>query len=188
MDTSLRGPLPSAATDDVLDETEAREVLLDLAHDGLGRVPRELVVDHVLSVTRGRGADFAVQRAALEALLRRDAAREQDRLRVSTRPAGPFGNYATRRPRADERPYRTQLRSLRPLAASCDCPDFLRSSLGACKHVLAVLVDLAGRPEQWPTAWPSSSSPRCGPTSTAGARTPRCSAASARPSYRSCAG
>jgi hypothetical protein len=34
------------------------------------------------------------------------------------------------------------LESLEPLEGSCDCPDFLRSSLGLCKHLLVVLDDL----------------------------------------------
>ena len=33
----------------------------------------------------------------------------------------------------------TLLESMRPLARSCDCPDFVRSSLGLCKHLLVVL-------------------------------------------------
>src|SRR5205823_4176051 len=32
---------------------------------------------------------------------------------------------------------------LHPLRASCDCDDFLRNSLGLCKHVVAVVDDLA---------------------------------------------
>lgn len=46
------------------------------------------------------------------------------------------------------RPYTTVLARLSPLLASCDCPDFLRSSLGICKHVLVVLADVFARPKR----------------------------------------
>lgn len=47
-----------------------------------------------------------------------------------------------RRGKHEARPYTTSLSRLEPLVASCDCPDFLRSSLGVCKHVLVVLADV----------------------------------------------
>ena len=47
-----------------------------------------------------------------------------------------------RRGKHETRPYTTLLSRLDPLVASCDCPDFLRSSLGVCKHVLVVLADV----------------------------------------------
>ena len=41
--------------------------------------------------------------------------------------------------------YRTLLRRIDPFEGSCDCADFLRSSLGLCKHLLTVLEDVASR-------------------------------------------
>src|SRR5262249_27933267 len=58
-----------------------------------------------------------------------------------------LGLYATRRRGSDARPYRTLLRRVDPIQGSCDCADFLRSSLGLCKHLLAVLEDVASRPQ-----------------------------------------
>src|SRR5205823_6064615 len=33
-----------------------------------------------------------------------------------------------------------------PIEARCDCPDFLKNSLGLCKHVMAVLERIYERP------------------------------------------
>jgi hypothetical protein len=53
-----------------------------------------------------------------------------------------LGLYATRRGGSRARPYRTLLRRIEPLDGSCECADFLRSSLGLCKHLIAVLEDI----------------------------------------------
>jgi hypothetical protein len=94
-----------------------------------------------------RGADWPVQRDALEALLRRFAFGRADRLEIVARPrqGRRLGLYATRRPGSPARPYRTLLRRIEPLEGSCDCADFLRSSLGLCKHLLTVLEDVTSR-------------------------------------------
>ena len=44
------------------------------------------------------------------------------------------------------------MRSLQPLTASCNCPDFLRNSLGLCKHVLAVVGNLTANKNVWEKA------------------------------------
>ena len=123
-------------------------MLDSLAQRRAGAIPAELLSRHVLAVTAG--ADWPVARAALEALLRRWGFARRDGLKVATRPRGgvPYGRYATRRRGGPERPYTTLLLGVAPLRGSCDCPDFLRSSLGACKHVLAVLDDVASRPRR----------------------------------------
>ncbi len=62
-------------------------------------------------------------------------------LRASGRAAkarGKGGNAG----RGKTRPYRTELSSFVPLRGSCDCADFVRSSLGVCKHLLCVLDDV----------------------------------------------
>jgi hypothetical protein len=137
-------PAPSwiAATLEV--ETEAYQTLLARARRRTGRVPSELIARHVLSVTLG--ADWPVQRDALEALLRRFAFGRADRIEVVTRPpqGRRLGLYATGRPGASA-PYRTLLRGVEPVDGSCDCADFVRSALGLCKHLLAVLEDVSSR-------------------------------------------
>jgi superfamily II DNA or RNA helicase len=140
------------------EQTEAFEVLLSIAERKTGRIPASLLGRHVLSVTSE--ADWPVQRAAMEALLRRCKFAKQDALEVASRPAGKtvYGRYRTKRAGSSERPYTTLLASIEPLHASCDCADFVRNSLGICKHVLTVLEDLARRghriasPDKVPTA------------------------------------
>jgi superfamily II DNA or RNA helicase len=133
-------PLPDPGA-----ESEAFQALLLLADRRTGRIPAELVVRHLLSVTAHAG--WPVQRAALDAVFRRLAAARQDGLAVATAAPGGWGAYTTRRAGSDERPYTTLIEQLEPLRASCDCRDFVRNSLGLCKHVLTVLPEcLALRP------------------------------------------
>ncbi len=127
---------------------ETRTVLLEMARRRFGKVPVEAIVAHVLEMTSG--ADFAVRRAAMDALVRRMTFAVRDRLTVVTRPArgAILGEYTTARAeavaggkaaRSERRPYATLLESVAPLRGSCDCTDFVRSSLGLCKHLLVVL-------------------------------------------------
>jgi hypothetical protein len=127
-------------------ETEAYQTLLARAHRRTGAMTPELVVRHVLSITGE--ADWPVKREALEAVLRRVASGKSDGLKIVSRPGGGrlFGLYATRRKGSQARPYRTLLRRVEPVEGSCDCADFLRSSLGLCKHLLAVLEDATSKP------------------------------------------
>ena len=127
-------------------EAEAYQTLLARAHRKTGTVAPELVVRHVLSVTGE--ATWPVRREALEALLRRIAFGKADGLQIVSRPSagGLLGLYMTRRKGSPARPYRTLLRRVEPIDGSCDCADFLRSSLGLCKHLLVVLEDVASRP------------------------------------------
>ncbi|MBI3854724.1 MAG: DEAD/DEAH box helicase [Planctomycetes bacterium] len=129
-----------------VDDQEAYQVLLSRAHRKTGSIPAELLVRHVLSTTAD--ADWPVKREALEALLRRMSFGKTDGLAIASRPAGAklLGNYSTRRKGSSARPYQTLLLQIDPLDGSCDCPDFLRSSLGICKHLIAVLEDLASKP------------------------------------------
>jgi superfamily II DNA or RNA helicase len=133
-----------SATTGALD-AEAYQALLARAQRKTGRVPPELIVRHVLAVTRG--GDWPVQRDALEALIRRFTFARADALQIVARPPRNrvLGFYATRRRGFSSRPYRTLLRGVEPLSGSCDCPDFLRSSLGLCKHLLIVLEDVGSR-------------------------------------------
>jgi hypothetical protein len=116
------------------------------------------LVAHVLASTED--ADFAVRVAAVEALIRRWQFAQRDGLQVKARPEGRrvLGTYVTgrspgsrarrsssksrKRHRSEPRPYATFLEATAPPRGSCDCPDFLRSSLGLCKHLLVVLDDV----------------------------------------------
>ena len=125
-------------------EGEAYQTLLARAGRRTGGVPAERIVRHVLSVTQG--GDWPIQRDALEAVLRRCASTHTDEIQVVGCPRSRvLGLYATRRRGSRARPYRTLLRRIEPLDGSCDCADFLRSSLGLCKHLVAVLEDLVSK-------------------------------------------
>ena len=81
----------------VCPKSGADQVLVSLAHRKTGAIPAELSVRHIMSVTADAG--WRVQRAAMEALLRRCSASKQDHLQVASTPRGasPFGHYATKR-------------------------------------------------------------------------------------------
>jgi hypothetical protein len=132
--------------DDVPALPEAFVELRKLARGDFGAIPPEVVAAHVIEVTAG--ADWTVQRAALEALARRFAAIERDGLMLKLRAAQPsLGPVVVKRPRSRHaQEYTTTLRSVWPLAGSCDCADFVRSSLGLCKHLLCGLDALHSRP------------------------------------------
>ena len=146
---------PGPASISTLEET--RESLLAAARRRFGPIPADTIVDHVLRVAAD--ADFPVREAALAALDRRWSFAQRDGLVIASRPEGgrALGMYkTTRRPSRDgrrahapqPRPYTSILESVSPLTASCDCADFLRSSLAVCKHLLVVLADLHGRPRR----------------------------------------
>ena len=125
-------------------ESAACQTLLARAHRRTGGVPPEMIVRHVLSVTRG--GDWPVYRDALDAILRRCASALTDEIRIVGRPRRRcLGLYATLRSGSRARPYRTLLRRIEPLDGSCECADFLRSSLGLCKHLVAVLEDVVSK-------------------------------------------
>ncbi len=141
------------------DQREAYDTLLHLARRRTGRIPPGLLAGHVVDVYRE--ADWPVKRAAMEALLRRFDFARKDALCLAAAPARgkPLGLYRTRPRRGSARPYRTVLRSLAPLEGSCDCADFLRSSLGVCKHLLVALDALAARPGKLKQALSGTAAP-----------------------------
>ena len=125
-------------------ERETYQTLLARAHRRTGGLPPDSIVRHVLSVTRG--GDWPVQRDALEAVLRRCASTHTDEIQIVRRPSGRrLGLYATRRQGSRARPYRTLLRRIEPIDGSCECADFLRSSLNLCKHLVAVVEDVVSK-------------------------------------------
>jgi len=135
-----------------VEDLEAFQELRSRASGKLGRLPPEMMATHVLAVTAG--ADWPVQRAALDAIVRRHAFARRDALEVASRPRGRIGLglYTTRQHRGDERPYRTLLTAVAPLVGSCDCKDFQKGGLGLCKHLLVALEDLASKPGKWERA------------------------------------
>jgi hypothetical protein len=98
--------------------------------------------------------DWPVRRAAFEALLRRLASARGQELAVLDGPRrGALGAYTLASLQSEAPlPYDVRLFSLEPIDARCDCADFLRGSLGLCKHVLAVLDRLAKKPREWQAA------------------------------------
>ncbi|MBI4564501.1 MAG: DEAD/DEAH box helicase [Planctomycetes bacterium] len=142
--------------------SEAYQTLLSRAHRKTGSIPAAPLVKHVLDVTRE--ADWPVQREAMEALLRRLSFARKDQLTIADRPPGGrvLGFYATRRKGSTDRPYRTRLDGVDPPRGSCDCPDFLRSSLALCKHLLVILEDIASSPRKLELAMESLPTKRAG--------------------------
>ncbi len=124
-------------------DDEAFETLVQIAGRRTTPVPAEILVRHALALP---GAwDWPVRRAAFEAILRRfESVRGQDLVVREEPRQGPWGRYHLGRGRASAvLPYDVRLASVAPVRGSCDCADFLRGSLGLCKHLLAVLVHLA---------------------------------------------
>src|SRR5215831_852572 len=109
-----------------VEESEAYRVLVGRAFKKTGKVPAEILVRHVLGCVPA----------------------EEWPLRIEARPADGqlLGLYATRRPGSGARPYRTLLQGVDPIRGRCDCPDYLRNSLGLCKHILTVLEHIHARP------------------------------------------
>jgi hypothetical protein len=144
------------------DLEETRAVLLEMARRKSGRLPPEWLVEQALRVSEG--TDWVTRRAALEALLRRASFAQRDELRIEARPArdAVVGRYVLagrkkkeaerRRGAIERRPYDVVVYGIEPLAASCNCADFLRASLGLCKHLLVVLEDIAKRVQKAPAA------------------------------------
>jgi superfamily II DNA or RNA helicase len=123
---------------------EAYQTLLARAHRRTGDLPPEAIVRHVLSVTAG--GDWPVQWDALDAVLRRCTSAHTDDIQIVERPRRRIlGLYETRRRGSRARPYRTLLRRIDPIEGSCECADFLRSSLGLCKHLVTVLEDVTSK-------------------------------------------
>ena len=122
---------------------EAHDTLAQIAGRRTLPVPAEILVRHTLALPGTW--DWPVRRAAFEAILRRfDSVRGQDLAVLEGPRRGPWGRYRLGRGGADAvLPYDVRLASVAPVRGACDCADFLRGSLGLCKHLLAVLVHLA---------------------------------------------
>jgi hypothetical protein len=130
------------------DHREAHAVLAGMAHKIFAPIPADVLASHVLAVTAE--GDWPVHRAAMEALIRRQRFATRDGLRVIGRPRrrDGLGAYRTSRRGRGSRPYDTRLVAVDPLRVTCDCPDYLRSALGLCKHGLVVLREIHGKPRK----------------------------------------
>jgi hypothetical protein len=111
--------------------SEALRVLTDHAARRRADELSAALSERALHVTRG--ADFAVARDALDALLRRLDSSRDDGLVVRSAPGG----YRVGRRGKQSRTYDVWLGDAGD--GSCGCPDFAKAALGLCKHVLAVL-------------------------------------------------
>jgi superfamily II DNA or RNA helicase len=135
-----------AEPEPAVEQTEAYQALLDRVGRKSPKIPADLLVRHVLACVPAQ--EWPVRVEALDAVLRRLESARRDGLRIDARPGGGrlLGRYATRRPQEGTRPYDTILRGVDPIEGRCDCPDFVKNSLGLCKHLLVVLEHLYARP------------------------------------------
>src|SRR5262245_9875953 len=129
-----------------VEETEAFQVLLARVGRRTGKIPAEVMVRHVLGCVPPH--EWPTRVEAMDAVTRRLDSARKDNLRLEARPPNGrlLGLYVTRRPGHGSRPYRTLLHGIDPIEGRCDCPDFVKNSLGFCKHILVVLEHLHSRP------------------------------------------
>jgi hypothetical protein len=151
--------MPDAST--LSANSEAEQLLTGMARGRFGRIAPERIARHLLAAFPD--ADWPVRKAAFDALARRFGFAQRDGLRVAESPDGTLGRYRTlstaHKPKGrgahkelGPRPYETVLYRIEPLRMSCGCADFVRSSLGLCKHGLVVLETLEQRQELVPAA------------------------------------
>ena len=129
-----------------VEESEAYRELMARVGRRTGVIPAELLVRHVLGCVPAH--EWPTRLEAMDAVIRRLESARKDDLRVESRPADGrlLGLYVTRRPGSGSRPYRTVLSSVDPVDGRCDCPDFIKNSLGLCKHIMIVIEHLHRRP------------------------------------------
>ena len=152
---------------------ETRLWLSDFARKRFEPIPSELIAEHIISVTAG--GDFPVRRAAIEALHRRMQNAESDSLFVKESPeSAVLGQYLVAkasggkdngggRRRHEARPYETVLLGVSPLRGQCNCPDFLKGSLGLCKHLLTAIAYVCEKPKRFDAARREASNRRASP-------------------------
>jgi superfamily II DNA or RNA helicase len=128
------------------EESEAFHELMTRVGRRTGKIPPEAMVRHVLGCVPPH--EWPTRVEAMDAVIRRLESARKDKLRLEARPQNGrlLGLYVTRRPGSGSRPYRTLLLGIDPVEGRCDCPDFLKNSLGFCKHILVVLEHLNTRP------------------------------------------
>jgi superfamily II DNA or RNA helicase len=132
--------------------TEAYKALLARLGRKSAVIPPEVLVNHVLGCVPGH--EWPTRVEAMDALIRRLEASARDELRIKVRPADGrvLGLYETQRRGGAARPYRTLLHGVNPIDGQCDCPDYLRNSLGICKHLLTIISSVYAKPKVLKTA------------------------------------
>ncbi|HMB05434.1 MAG TPA: DEAD/DEAH box helicase [Isosphaeraceae bacterium] len=133
-------------TEPTVEQTEAYRTLLARVGRKSPKIPADVLVRHVLGCVPPH--EWPARLEAMDALLRRLESAKRDELRIDARPENGrlLGSYATRRRNSAVRPYCTVLSGIEPIEGRCDCPDFLKNSLGVCKHLLIVLEHLHSKP------------------------------------------
>lgn len=119
-------------------EKEIYQQMLTWLHKKIGSIPEEIMASHLLVVTKG--TDFPVQNEATKEVTKRFGFLKRDKLKVINKPikGKMLGRYTTGNNTSKVRPYDTIIKNFAKIDASCNCPDFLKNSLGVCKHVLCV--------------------------------------------------
>jgi superfamily II DNA or RNA helicase len=110
-------------------------ILEDKMGLGLSAPPRERVP--VESLSEAELVEQAVQE-------RRERAREEKMVIKPTRPGRLWSDYLVTN-RASGKTYRVALRGIEPGQSYCSCPDFRKSTLGTCKHIIRVIDKIAPR-------------------------------------------
>ncbi len=136
------------------DEEMTRSVLYDRARDVVRCPIASELVSLAMRVAVGPGDDaFPLREAALEALLHHASEAKRRKLRVVrvSRGRADVGEWAVH---VDDAKWsevtRVVVRGFAPLEASCGCAAFVSSGLGACDHVLGVVLARAtGRKDAW---------------------------------------
>ncbi|HEV3122388.1 MAG TPA: DEAD/DEAH box helicase [Isosphaeraceae bacterium] len=148
-----------------VEQTEACKTLLGRWGRRSSKIPAELLVRQVMACVPA--TEWPTRVAALDAVIRRLEAAKRDGLRIASGPekGAALGPYLTKRKGSESRPYHTLLQGVDPILGRCDCPDFLRNSLGLCKHLLVVLDGVYAKPNRLKLAikeqaklaqWPAS--------------------------------
>jgi superfamily II DNA or RNA helicase len=129
-----------------VEQTEAYQTLVARVGRRSPKIPASVLVRHVLGCVPPQ--EWPVRVEAMDAVLRRLESGRRDALRIDARPEDGrlLGAYATRRRNSAARPYCTILHAVEPIEGRCDCPDFVKNSLGVCKHILSVLEHLYAKP------------------------------------------
>ena len=123
-----------------IEELQAYWMLLDMAaRSAKPLLPPELVAVHVMQLYRN--ASWVIKRAAMDAMLRRMNAVDQEKIKIYQKPDHNqvFGVYRVQRKGGDLRPYEVALMGSHGIDGGCSCPDYARNALHFCKHLGAVL-------------------------------------------------
>ena len=106
-------------------DAEMRLHLHDMLRGKLGKLPLEVVIDHLCTISP---QDFEARTGTASAFLRRFQKAAHDKPRFRRHASG----YRTIGTPAYELRFSVQS----PWNSSCSCPDYLRNGLSTCKHLL----------------------------------------------------